>query len=503
MERLMLALDLGTTSVKAGLYSAEGRELASATEEYQLLTPSAIEAELPAETYWEASLKTLRFVIAKAGSNVIAGISISSQGETLIPVDKDGQALRNAIVWVDNRAANQAAYLNERLTNVYKRTGIPEVTPTWPACKILWMKEKEPELFARTHKFLMVQDYLIHRLTGRYVTNGSISCTTLYFDIVDSCWWQDALNEMGIDENLLPEILEPGEIVAPMCSEAVSQLGLSKPIVVIGGGMDQSVSAIGAGTISEGVVSETTGAALCIQMVTPRLGIDKNEIIPIYQHSIPGKYLFVPVCPTGGMSYKWFKDQFAELEMEQSEQNGSDIYSVLSDLAATVPAGSDGLIMLPHLMGAFCPYANPYARGAFVGFTLHHGKAHFIRAILEAIACLLRRNMESIIAGGAQFTEIRATGGGAKSPLWNQIKADMCNTRVVTLENENTGLIGNAILVGVACGIFKDYEEGCARFIRLGKYVYPDVDVMEYERLYRNYCLLDDTLDKYYRLVSL
>ena len=175
MERLMLALDLGTTSVKAGLYSAEGRELASATEEYQLLTPSAIEAELPAETYWEASLKTLRFVIAKAGSNVIAGISISSQGETLIPVDKDGQALRNAIVWVDNRAANQAAYLNERLTNVYKRTGIPEVTPTWPACKILWMKEKEPELFARTHKFLMVQDYLIHRLTGRYVTNGSIS----------------------------------------------------------------------------------------------------------------------------------------------------------------------------------------------------------------------------------------------------------------------------------------------------------------------------------------
>ena len=501
MNRKMLSLDLGTTSVKAGLFTENGEMLATALEEYQLLTPFANEAELDAEIYWNASVKTIRTVIEKVNADAtqICGIAISSQGETLIAVDKDGKPLRNAIVWIDNRAEKEAEILKNALHNVYEVTGIPDVLPTWPGCKIMWIRKHEPDFFSRTFKFLFVQDFIVYRLCGKFVTNPSICCTSLYFDITKDGWWNDALDAIGIKENVLPIITPSGTVVGETTDEVNAMLGLSQPIAVIGGGMDQSVCAIGAGTITGGIVSETTGSALCIQMVADRPDLDTQKLIPVYSHSIPGKYLFVPVCPTAGMSYKWFRDNFASEEIENANLSGKDIYEVLNGMAASVPAGSDGLRMLPHLMGAFCPFSNPSARGSFTGFTLHHTKSHFIRAILESVAYLLRRNLEVMIQNGAEFSEVRATGGGAKSPLWNQIKANVCNLPVVTLQTEDTGLIGDAILVGLATGIYKDVSEGCEKFVHIRSKILPDQDVEIYNREYDNYCLLDDTLGAYFR----
>lgn len=504
MSKTLLGLDLGTTSVKAGLFSTDGVLLASASEEYQLLTPAANEAELPAEIYWQASVKTIRKVLQTVGDTqgTPAAIAVSSQGETLIPIDKNGKALRNAIVWIDNRAEEQAKYLNSRLKDVYDITGIPDVIPTWTGCKIRWIRENEPDVFRNTHKFLLLQDYILYRLTGNFVTNGSISCTTLYFDIRNHQWWQDALEAIGISENLLPDILEAGEIVGTSTVSANQELGLEAPIQVIGGGMDQSAGAVGAGTITDGIASETTGSALCIQVVTRRHDLDQSKRIPVYIHSVPGLYLFDPVCPTAGMAYKWFKDTFATEEIARAEDEGSSVYDLLNQSAADIPAGSDGLIMLPHLMGAFCPNSNPDAKGSFTGFTIHHSKGHFVRAILEAVAYMLRQNLETVTASGASFTEIRATGGGAKSPLWNQIKADVCNLPVITLENEDTGLIGDAILAGTAIGIFPNIQDGCDRFVKIKSCVNPGTNCALYEKYYQNYGKLDQALDSYYKSVK-
>lgn len=500
--KLLLGIDAGTTSVKAGLFESDGRCLAIARIEYQLSTLSSDRAELDAEIYWQSSIQAVKTVIVKSNVDArdILAVAVSSQGETTITLDADGKPLYPALVWVDNRASSQAAHLAQRFSeNLYQRTGIPEVTPTWPACKIAWIREKEPAVFKQAAKFLLVQDFLIHRLTGRFVTDGSISCTTMYYDIQHNTWLEDVLHEIGITKDQLPEIVPAGSNVGKISPAAAVLLGLSPDTVVATGGMDQSAGAIGAGSIQPGIVSETTGAALAIQATIPDPMIDNGKIVPVYQHSIAGKYLFVPVCPTAGMAFKWFRDVFGELEKDLSANKGVDSYDLLTKLAESIPPGSDGLVMLPHLMGAFSPDPNPSARGSFTGFTLSHTRGHFVRALLEGVAFMLKRNLESIQNAGIRINEIRSTGGGARSSLWNQIKANVCNMPVVTLQNEETGLLGDAILAGAIVGIFSSVEQGCDQMIAIKERIVPNQDSAAYIKPYQMYCKLDHTLDRVFR----
>jgi xylulokinase len=498
---LLLGIDAGTTSVKAGLFSPDGQCLALARQEYQLSTPQPGWAELDPEIYWQACAATVKRVLQQTNANAekVAAVSVSSQGETLIALDSEGKPVHPAIVWLDNRATREAASLAEIFSSeAYRVTGIPEIIPTWTACKILWLKQNQPEAFYRSTKFLLVQDYLVYRLTRKYTTNSSVSCTSLYFDIVNDRWWQPVLDEIGIRIQQLPELIPPGAVIGNISTDASVQLGLPQTAKVVGGGMDQSVGAIGAGNIRPSVVSETTGAALTIQVSIPSPDADMNRVIPVYSHSIPGSYLFVPVCPTAGMAYKWFRDTFAGAEIAQSEKEGSDSYDLLNKLAANVPAGSDGLILLPHLMGAYSPDPNPAARGSFTGFSLSHTRGHFARAILEGVAYLLKRNLDLLQGAGVEVREIRATGGAARSTLWNQIKADVCNVPVVTLKNEETALLGNAILAGVASGMFRTVDDGCKKMVIVKDKIMPDEQAQAYVKPYQMYCDLDHTLDDYY-----
>ncbi len=498
----LLAIDAGTTSVKAGLFSPDGRCLGIGREEYQLDTPAANRAQLDPEIYWQACIKTVREALGKSGvkADEVKAVGVSSQGETTITLDAQGRTIYPALVWLDNRAAAQAAFLAERFGKAaYSRTGIPEILPTWSACKIMWIRENEPDVFSRATKFVLVQDYLIYRLTGRIITDGSISCTTLNYDLINNCWWKDIQDAIGIRVDQLPELVQPGTIVGSVSKEAASLLGLSTKTAVVTGGMDQAVGAIGAGNVAPGMVSETTGAALAIQVTITDPMIDKSETVPVYVHSVPGRYLFVPVGPTAGMAFKWFRDTFFQDEIKQAEAEHADAYDLLTKLAEPVPAGSDGLIMLPHLMGAFSPEPNQLARGSFTGFTLSHTRGHFVRALLEGVAFLLRRNLDSIERAGIDIHEIRSTGGGARSRLWNQIKANVCNRPVVTLANEETALLGDAILAGVASGVFQSIEEGCSSMVAVKEKILPDGDARAYAEAYRLYCDLDQQLFEYFK----
>ena len=501
---ILLAIDAGTTSVKAGLFSPNGRCLGVGRQEYQLETPASDRAQLDPEVYWKACLKTVRVAIEQSGAKPeqVKALAVSSQGETTITLDAQGNAIFPALVWLDNRATDQAAFLADRFgMDVYSRTGIPEIVATWPACKILWIRQNEPEVFARACKFVLVQDYLIYRFTGRIVTDGSISCTTLNYDLVRNAWWTDVQDAIGIRTDQLPEIVQPGANVGNLTADAARLLGLTTGTIVVTGGMDQSVGAIGAGNFKPGIVSETTGAALAIQATITNPLIDQSKVVPVYYHSAPGQYLFVPVCPTAGMAFKWLRDAFFQDETQKAVTGKMDSYDRLTALAGSIPAGSDGLVMLPHLMGAFSPEPNLQARGSFTGFTLSHTRAHFVRALLESVAFMLRRNLETIERTGIQVHEIRSTGGGARSRLWNQIKADVCNRPVLTLANEETGLLGDAILAGVASGIFSSIEDGCNAMVRVKASLPPGAEAEAYEEPYRRYCELDRQLFDYFKRV--
>jgi xylulokinase len=498
-----LGLDAGTTSVKAALFDSRGNCAGIGREEYQLSTPSAEQAELEAEIYWSSSVNAIRAAIAQAGVTPaqVKAITISSQGETTIALDGQGLPLRPALVWLDNRSVSQAEKLASRFDRqeVYEVTGVTEIGPTWTACKILWIKENEPRVFEQARKFLLVKDYLIYRLSGEYATEGAIACTTLLYDIRRHQWWAEMLDAVGISPSQLPAITRPGEAVGRLTASAAGLLGLDQRTLVINGGMDQCTGAVGAGSITPDIVSETTGAAMAMQVTTPYPDMRSNIHIPLSVHSLPGSYLFVPVLPTGGMTFKWFRDTFGDREIQLAKESGRDAYDLLTTMAARVAPGCDGLVMLPHLMGALSPEENLAARGVFCGFTLGHDKGHFVRAILEGVAFNLRQILAALNQAGYHFNEVRTSGGGARSPLWNQIKADVCGLPIVTLANEEAALLGDAILAGVACGVFSSVAEACAQMVAIKERILPGEGQVVYEKAYQRYAELNQCLGLYFR----
>jgi sugar (pentulose or hexulose) kinase len=500
---LLLSIDVGTTSVKAGVYNAEGKCLGLSRQDYQLSTPAVDQVEMDAEAYWAAASAAVSEAIKADGISPqeIAGIGVSSQGETLIAVDRSGIPLCPALVWLDKRAKAEAQRLQEELgAGLYAHTGIPEVNPAWTACKIAWIKNHQPDIYGRAFKFLLVQDFIVHKLTGHFVTEGSISCTTMLYDIVAHHWWPDSLSAVGLESSKLAEISRPGEIGGPLLPRAAEVLGLPSGIPVILGGMDQAVGAIGAGNIVPEMVSETTGGALAIQVTLSEPDLDPTGMVPVYLHSVPDKYLFVPVCETGGMALQWFRDVFCAEEIEQAQREGKSPYDLITGLAEGVQPGAEGLIMLPHLVGAFSPEYNPQARGTFVGFTLYHRKPHFVRAVLEAVAYMLRRNLDLIRRSGMVIKEIRSTGGGAASRLWRQIKSDVCQLPVVTLVDHDTALLGDAVLTAIAVGLYKSPEQAVQTMVSIADKLLPSAEnTAIYEYAYQRYCQLNELLDPYFR----
>jgi xylulokinase len=496
----LIGLDVGTTAVKAGVFGADGRLAGLATREYSLLTPGPDLVELPAGGYWDACVAAVREAVSRSGVPVraIRGAAISSQGETLIPVSADGLPLRNAIVWLDNRSQDQARRLASRFdqSRVYEITGQTEIAPTWPATKILWLHEHEPDVFSRTDKFLLLEDFLLHKLTGEFVEEHSLASSTAYFDIRTHSWWEPMLEAIGISASRLPVLVPSGTAVRALTSEAASELGLEPDVVVSAGALDQMASAVGAGNISPGQVTESTGAALAICATVAAPTYDPQARMPCHCHAVPGLYALLPWCQTAGMALRWFRDVFGAEEMRSSAQEGRDAYDLLCSLAEAVPPGSEGLIMLPHLAGATCPEMLPQARGVFFGFALGHGKGHFVRAILESVAFMLRRNLDNLASIGVETADICSLGGASRSRLWNQIKADATGRRIAASPDLEAACAGAAMLAGVGAGIYDDVRSGCLNFQAAQTRFEPDPEASHaLTEAYNKYIRLFDALE--------
>jgi len=501
---VFLGLDAGTTSLKAALFDSDGHLLAIDSQEYQLITPSPAVAELDAETYWQACCNAVRNVVMHSGvgDEEIAALAISSQGETLIPVDREGIPTRRAIVWLDNRAVEEARLVGREfdIEEVYRVTGQPEITPTWPACKILWIKRNEPEVFTRTAKFLLLEDYLLYRLTGRFVTECALQTSSLMLDIRNKCWWEPMLNFIGITADRLGDLMGPGEVVGPLSEVGAEGTGLSTRTVAVTGAMDQAVGAVGAGNIAPGVVTETTGGALAILVTLERPLFDPKRRLPCHCHARRDAYCLLPWGQTAGMALRWFRDRFYHLEMQVARDSGLDAYDLMTQAASQVSAGADGLVFLPHLMGAACPEFDPSAKGVFYGLTLKHTKAHFVRAIMESVAYMLKKNLDIVEELGVTVTGIRSMGGGARSELWLKIKADVLQKPVTAVKVEEAACLGAALMAAVAAGFFSTLEEGVSRMVRLGETIEPSSDHYGvYQERYAQYLELYERLSPMFR----
>lgn len=498
MEKHILSLDLGTTAIKVAIVDLNGKFLATSTQEYKLLTPDTLSVELPVETYWEAFKRGLADALEKSGvsGESLACMGISAQGETLILIDENGKPLRNAIVWMDNRALKEAEELNAKFPSevAYPITGQVSIVPTWPASKLLWVKRNEPEIFKKIFKILLIEDYFIYRMTGKFSCEGSLICSTLYWDINTKKWWPEMLEYLGVSQSQLPEIYEPGDIVGQITRDAAKELGVSSGLIVCSGVLDQAAGALGVGNIKPGMFSENTGAALAICATVNNVFQDPSFQMPCHYHGIKDLYM-AHTFTTGGMALKWFRDAFCDLEILLSEKTGMDAYYIMDKEVQAVPPGADGLIMLPHLQGAMAPEANPNAKGVYFGITMKHTKAHFIRALMESVGFIVQRNIEVIEAMGIPVNEIRVLGGGSKSAVWNQIKADITGKVIWETEYSDAACLGVAIVSGVSVGLFNDLEKAVNEMVSLKRKYVPNMKNHEvYRKLFDQYKQLYNAL---------
>ncbi len=501
-KRYLLGIDAGTTSVKAILATAEGKIVGAAAREYNLEYPAPNFCEVDAELYWRSACHVVKSVLRTSGitPSTVVGLAISSQGETLIPVDKAGRPLRKAIVWLDNRSSVEAQTIKNRFqTETLQKTGLAEIVPMWPATRILWLQKNEPDVFRHTDKYHLVEDYLIRRLTGRCVSNESMVSSTLYYDIIEKKWWPDMLDFLGILPAQLPDVVCSGTAIGSLHKEAAQALGLSDKVVVAAGAYDHAAGAIGCGNIDEGTVSETIGASMAMVATLNRPLLDAHCPLPCQCHAVPGKYFILPYGQTAGLVLKWFKDSMAKTEIHRAKSLRMDVYHYLDALAGRVPAGCDGLVALPHLMGAGSPEFNEKAKGVFCGVTPFMSKGHFVRAILESVACMIRNNLQVLTRAGVQVAEIRALGGGARSDLWNQINADCTGIPFMTFRSEEPACLGAAILAGVGCGVFADIKEGCDAMVHSRRLYQPEVKMSPaYDKVFARYLKLYQALESYW-----
>jgi xylulokinase len=485
--------------MKAAVFDEEGRLLGIDRQEYTLLMPAAAVVELDPETYWQACCRAVRNALHQSDTAPadVRALCISSQGETIVLLDAAGRPTRDAIVWLDNRAVEEAGLIAAEFGHeqVFEVTGEPDIAPTWPSSKVLWLRRHEPEVLARTAKVLLLEDYLLYRLTGETVTERCLQADTLYLDIRSGEWWPSMFAFTGITPGHRGRLCDPGEIVGPLSREGAKALGLTPATVAVTGAMDQMMGALGAGNVQPGLATETTGGALAIVVTLDRLLFDPGRHIPTMYHARPRTYALMPWAQTAGMALKWFRDTFYDLESHVAVASGLDPYVLMTAQAAQVPPGCDGLTMLPHLEGAACPEFNALARAVFFGATLRHTKAHFARSILESVAFMLKKNLDLVEALGMPVDRVRSTGGGARSRFWLQIKADVLQKPVEAVEVEEAALLGAALLAATATGAFAGLDEGVAQMVRVRESLEPDpAPAAAYADAYARYVELYDRL---------
>ena len=454
---LLAAIDLGTSSAKAGLFDLDGREVSGATVEYEASFPAPAWCEQRAEDWWAAAATAIRTAIEASvmPASRIAGVSVSGQAPSSLALDGRGEPLRPAIIWIDRRAASETDLIAERVGIAQaERISGNRVDGFFAGSKWLWFRRNEPELFARTWKLVQANGYVTFRLTGEIATDDSQAgvCAPFY-DLAGRRWSADLLAALDMPAALLPEIVPPTQVIGRVTAEAARATGLAAGTPVVAGGGDYACAVLGAGVTRPGQLVQMLGTAGNLLGPTARgLTADSRLVNTVH---LTGDGLVSGTTYAGGV-LQWFRNTLGAPEVAAAAETGVSAYALLDEAAAAIAAGSEGLLLLPYLMGERTPLWDVDARGMVVGLTPYHTRAHLYRAALEGVAFAMRTILDVIEEGGQPVTDIISVDGGGRSDVWRAIFADVLRARIHRRAGRSATLLGNIALAGVGVGVFPD-----------------------------------------------
>lgn len=479
----LLAVDMGSSSCKAVVYALDGRILGEACHSYTPEVPAPSWAELPADTFWQAFRHVTRVVAGSVTHDPIDALGISSHGETFVAVDHDNQPLSPAILNMDNRAVAQAERLNEIFDpkHIFEITGLV-VHPMYPVPKILWLREHQPELFAKTHQFLPVPSYLLARLGLPPWVDDSLASRFLAFDVRRKTWSDEILSACDLHVDRFPKPVPAGTVAGQLAGQIAIDLGLPSGTAVVVGGHDQPCAALGMGVIEPGRVSASLGTYECLLAASKEPVI--NEIayaanLNTYCHVVPDRYVTLAYFPAGIM-LEWFLHL---LENDRPEVDHS-MDRVCSGWESRAPAGPSGLLVAPHLLGTCNPDFNPRASGVIAGLRPASTAAHVYKGILEGVACEFATMAELLQRVTGPFQDVYITGGGCRSRLGLELRAAMSGCRLHRTSSSDAVCLGTAILAGKGAGKYKDISRTVEQLVHLGHTVEPDPAVADQYRGY-------------------
>ncbi|MCW5853083.1 MAG: xylulokinase [Anaerolineae bacterium] len=486
----LLGIDVGTSGTKVLILDEAGAVVANVTEEYPLDTPRPLWSEQNPHDWWAATTAGIQRALASAGltGDDIGGVGLSGQMHGMVMLDRDARPLRPAILWNDQRTGPQCQWITERVgfQRLLDLTA-NAVLPGFTAPKIVWTRENEPAVYERTAKILLPKDYVRYRLTGEYASEVSDASGTSLFDVRRRAWSDAMLTALDIPRDWLPDVFESPVVSGQISPTAAQATGLRPGTPVVGGGGDQAAGAVGSGIVEPGLVSVTVGTSGVVFAHLDEFALEPQGRLHAFCHAVPGKWHVMGVTLSAGGSLRWLRDALGQDEVAVARLMGVDPYELLDAEAARAPAGSEGLLFLPYLSGERTPYPDPHAKGVFVGLTLRHGKPHLTRSVLEGVAYSLRDCLELVRDLGLAVQQVRASGGGARSPLWREIQADVFGTELVTINVAEGAAYGAALLAGVGIGVYTSVEEAAARVIRVVTRTAPSADAPRYAPGYAIY----------------
>jgi xylulokinase len=462
-----LGIDIGTSGTKTLVVSEDGKILAEASQGYPLSMPKPLWSEQNPEDWWQATVATVRAAVKKAKLKPadVKAIGLSGQMHGSVFLDKNHKVVRPALLWNDQRTAAECAEIEQRAggrKKLIQMVANPALTG-FTAPKILWLRNHEPKNFAKTVKVLLPKDDIRRRLTGEYATEVSDASGMLLLDVAKRNWSTRLLEKLELDVSMFGKVHESEEVTGQLTSAVAKELGLTTDCVVVGGAGDCAANAVGTGVVESGILSNSLGTSGVMFVHSDEMQFDPAGRLHTFCHAVRGKWHMMGVTLSAAGSLQWFIENLCK----DAAKKVDTCYDIINDEAAKVAAGSQGLFFLPYLSGERTPHADPNARGSFVGLTLSHGRGHLARSIMEGVAYSLRDSLAILAEMNVPVKQIRASGGGAKSPLWRQIQADVFGQEVVTINAEQGPAYGVALLAAVGAGAYKNIQEACAANIRV------------------------------------
>ncbi|MBE6959017.1 MAG: hypothetical protein E7447_07715 [Ruminococcaceae bacterium] len=478
MEKLYIGVDLGSTNIKVALYDHTFQLRSSLSTPVKYIRTGGV-VEFDAKAYCENLVDMMRKLMADNQQDALQSISFTGQAESLVCVGADGMPLMNAISWMDERSGEECKILSRQFTSeqVREKTGQMEICPTWPATKILWLKENAPQVYKNTETYMLLKDYVVFWLTGKKLGDMSIATFSLYFDIYNKCYWQEMLAAIGISEKQLPGLTEPCTVAGPLLPTVAQQIGAGRETVVNIGTLDHFAAMVGTGNIGPGGINLSMGTVMALATMAPdRAALGEN--VAVHYGFLPDTYVLLPVASSGGVSLEWFR-RTCMPQVDYGELN-----RVLADRD-----DCGQVLFLPYLVSGNAPEFDADATGVFWGLRQNHDAFDMARAVMEGVAFLLRKNCQSLKEANLPCESILAVGGGTKSEIWCQMWADVTGIPVKIPAEQEAACLGAAMIGAVADGHFADYAEAVAACVEIRAEYKPRKGAY-YEEKYRRFCAL-------------